>query len=72
MGRKESETQSIHGAKSMRDTIWKCEQTWAGQLYNRMTFDTREEAEEFVSTMRQMEPDHMISIEAIEAGQVWN
>jgi hypothetical protein len=72
MGHKEMETQSIHGGKSMKDTIWKCEQIWAGQLYNRMTFDTREEAEKFVSSMRQIEPDQLFSIEAIEAGQIWN
>lgn len=64
--------QWIRGGKSMRSTIWKCEQLWAGQLYNRMVFDTREEAEHFVVTMRQMEPDQIISIEAVEAGQLWN
>jgi hypothetical protein len=56
----------------MSEIIWKCEQVWAGQLYNRMTFRTREEAEEFVSTMQEKEPDQMFSIEAIRAEQVWN
>jgi hypothetical protein len=56
----------------MTGIIWKCEQVWAGQLYNRAIFDTLQEAEQFVSTMWRMEPDHIFSIEAIEAGQVWN
>ena len=56
----------------MNETMWLCDQVRAGQLYNRMTFDTREEAEQFMNRMRQMEPDQMISIEAIEARKVWN
>jgi hypothetical protein len=54
------------------ETMWRCDQVRAGQLYNRMMFDTREEAEQFMNRMRQMEPDQMISIEAIEAWKVWN
>ncbi len=60
------------GGKAMTETMWRCDQVRAGQLYNRMMFDTREEAERFVRKMRQMEPDQMFSIEAIEARQVWN
>ena len=56
----------------MTETMWKCDQLRAGQLYNRMMFDTQAEAEQFVQKMRQMEPDQMFSIEAIEASQVWN
>ena len=56
----------------MSKIVWKCEKNWAGQLYYRMMFNTREEAEEFVSTMQQVEPDQMFSIEAIRAEQVWN
>jgi hypothetical protein len=56
----------------MSEIVWKCEQAWAGQLYNRMVFNTREEAEDFVITGRQAEPDQMFSIEAIRAEQVWN
>jgi hypothetical protein len=37
-----------------------------------MMFDTREEAEQFVQRMQQMEPDQVFSIEAVEARQVWN
>ena len=62
----------LHGGKAMTETLWKCDQLRAGQLYNRMMFDTREEAENFMNRMRQMEPDQTISIEAIDARQVWN
>ena len=58
--------------KAMTETMWRCDQVRAGQLYNRVMFDTREEAEEFMNRMRQMEPDQTISIEAIDARQVWN
>ena len=54
------------------ETMWRCDQVRAGRLYNRMMFDTREEAEQFMNRMRQMEPDQTISIEAIDARQVWN
>lgn len=60
------------GGKAMTETMWRCDQVRAGQLYNRVMFDTREEAERFVRKMRQVEPDQSFSIEAIEARQVWN
>jgi hypothetical protein len=58
--------------RAMTETIWRCDQVRAGQLYNRMLFDTKAEAEQFMQRMQQMEPDQMISIEAIEASRVWN
>jgi len=60
------------GGKAMTETMWRCDQVRAGQLYNRMMFDTREEAVRFARKMQQMEPDQTFSIEAIEAKQVWN
>jgi hypothetical protein len=42
------------GGSAMTETMWKCDQVRAGQLYNRMMFDTREEAEHFVRKMQQM------------------
>lgn len=62
----------MNGGKVMADTMWRCDQVRAGQLYNRMMFDTKAEAEEFVQKMQQMEPDQMFSIEPVEARQVWN
>lgn len=56
----------------MNDTLWRCDQLRAGQLYNRMMFDTREEAEKFMQRMRQMEPDQTISIAPVDARTVWN
>ena len=52
--------------------MWKCDQLRAGQLYNRMMFDTQNEAEQFAQKMRQMEPDQTFAIEAIAASQIWN
>lgn len=56
----------------MSETMWQCDQVRAGQLYNRMIFDTRAEAEQFVLRMKPMEPDQTFSIEAIEASKIWN
>jgi hypothetical protein len=56
----------------MTETMWKCDQLRAGQLYNRMMFDSKSEAEQFASKMRQMEPDQTFAIEAVAASQVWN
>lgn len=52
--------------------VWKCEQLRAGQVYNRMMFDTREEAESFVAQMRKVEPDLFWKMEPVEARMVWN
>jgi len=56
----------------MNGILWRCYQIRAGQLYNRVMFDTKEEAEQFMNRMRQMEPDQMISIEPVDASKVWN
>jgi hypothetical protein len=58
--------------RAMTETIWRCDQVRAGQLYNRMIFDTKAEAEQFMQRMQQMEPDQMISIEMIDASRIWN
>jgi hypothetical protein len=62
----------FHGGKAMSETLWKCDQLRAGQLYNRMMFDTQAEAKKFAERMQQMEPDQTFSIEAVHASQVWN
>jgi hypothetical protein len=62
----------LQGGKAMTETVWKCDQIRAGQLYNRMMFDTQAEARSFAQRMQQMEPDQTFAIEAIEASQVWN
>lgn len=67
-----TQTQDSGGEGEMNETLWRCDQIRAGQLYNRVMFDTREEAEQFMNRMRQMEPDQMISIEPVDASKVWN
>lgn len=62
----------LQGGKAMTETLWKCDQLRAGQLYNRMMFDTQAEAKRFAERMQQMEPDQIFAIEAIEASQIWN
>jgi hypothetical protein len=56
----------------MTETMWQCDAMRAGQLYNRMIFNTKDEAEQFVAHMSQMEPDQFFRIEPVEAKQVWN
>jgi len=56
----------------MTDTLWKCEQLRAGQVYNKVMFDTQQEAEDFISTMEKMEPDLFWRVEPVEAKMVWN
>lgn len=56
----------------MTNTLWKCEQLRAGRVTNKVMFDTREEAESFVAKMRNVEPDLLWRMEAVEARMVWN
>ena len=65
-----AEFNQLTGGALMTETMWRCDQVRAGQLYNRMLFDTREEAMQFVQRMQRMEPDQTFSVEAIEARQV--
>jgi hypothetical protein len=62
----------VAGVMTMSETLWICDQVRFGQLYNRMMFDTKAEAEQFVQRMKPMEPDQQFSIEAIEAYKIWN
>jgi hypothetical protein len=56
----------------MTDTLWKCEQVRAGQVYDKFMFDTREEAEKFVQQMKQNAPDLFWRLEEVKAKMVWN
>jgi hypothetical protein len=56
----------------MTDTYWKCEQLRAGEVYNKVMFNTRAEAESFIAQMRNMEPDLFWRMEPVEAKLVWN
>jgi hypothetical protein len=56
----------------MTETMWKYEQLRAGQIYNQVMFNTREEAESFAAQMTRVEPDLFWRIEPIEARLWWN
>jgi hypothetical protein len=56
----------------MASTVWQCEQLRAGQVWNRMLFGTRHEAEEFVRHMRSRQPDMFWRMEAVAAQAIWN
>ena len=56
----------------MTETVWKCEQLRAGQVYASLLFNSLEEAEAFVDKMQNAAPDHFYRIEPIAAKQVWN
>lgn len=66
------ETVSFRPGQGLGDTIWRYEQLRAGQVYNRIMFNTRQEAEEFATQMAKAEPDLFSRIEPIEARAVWN
>jgi hypothetical protein len=56
----------------MTDTMWRCEQLRAGQVYNSVLFNTEEEAENFAAQMQRVEPDLMWRIEPVPASTIWN
>jgi hypothetical protein len=56
----------------MQETVWMAEQFRAGQILNKITFNTKEEAEQFARKMGQIEPDLFWRIEAIPVKLVWN
>jgi hypothetical protein len=60
------------GHGHMGEILWRCDALRAGRLYQRNLFATREEAEDFVARMRQVEPDQVFNVEAIKANTVWN
>lgn len=60
------------GITGMNHTLWKCQQFRAGQITNSVTFDTEEQASEFVAKMNRVEPDLFWRVEAVDAKLVWN
>jgi len=56
----------------MTSTIWQCEQLRAGQVYNKMVFQSKNEAEDFVRQMRQLQPDMLWTMQAVPAQAIWN
>lgn len=56
----------------MTDVVWKCEQVRGGQVWDKVVFDTKEEAEDFLRHMKQSAPDLFWRLEQIKAKMVWN
>jgi hypothetical protein len=56
----------------MTNTLWKCEQHRAGQITNKVVFETQQQATEFVAQMQRVEPDIFWRIEPVDAKLVWN
>ena len=54
------------------DTIWRCVQWRAGQILNKVLFNSKKEAEAFCAQMHRTEPDIFWRMEPIEAKLVWN
>ncbi len=57
---------------STTNTLWKCEQLRAGQITNKLVFDTEQQANHFVREMHEVEPDIFWRIEPVDAQVVWN
>jgi hypothetical protein len=57
---------------TMTETVWKCEQLRAGQVYTTMLFQTREEAEKFKAQLLRVSPDMFCRIEPVPVKMVWN
>lgn len=56
----------------MGSTMWQCEQLRAGQVYGKVMFLTRSQAEDFMRQMRRAQPDIFWKLEAVPAAAVWN
>ena len=53
-------------------TVWQCEQLRAGQVYNKLVFSSKGEAEQFMRQMRQAQPDIFWRLQAVAANAIWN
>jgi hypothetical protein len=56
----------------MSNTVWRCVQLRAGQVLNKVLFNTKAEAEKFCAQMHRNEPDIFWRMEPVEARLVWN
>ncbi|MFP5229186.1 MAG: hypothetical protein ACLGXA_16350 [Acidobacteriota bacterium] len=56
----------------MTNRVWKCEQLRAGQITNKVMFDSENQARDFVREMGKVEPDLFWRIEPVDARVVWN
>ena len=56
----------------MTSTMWQCKQLRAGQVYSKMLFQSRVEAESFVQQMQKVAPDTFWRLEPVAAHALWN
>ncbi len=56
----------------MNTTLWRCERQRAGQITNKVMFNSQGEAENFLRQMARVEPDIFWKMEAVPASAVWN
>jgi len=56
----------------MTSTVWQCEQLRAGQVYSKMLFPSKDEAENFMRQMQQRQPDIFWRLQAVAANAIWN
>ena len=56
----------------MTETIWQSEQMRAGQVYSKLLFNTKREAESFLEQMRRSDPDLFWKMQPVPAASVWN
>jgi len=56
----------------MTNTLWRCEQLRAGQVTDKVVFDSEKQAKHFVREMVKVEPDIFWRIEPVPAMVVWN
>jgi hypothetical protein len=59
-------------AEETMSTVWQCEQLRAGQVYNKLVFSSKGEAEQFMRQMRQAQPDIFWRLQAVAANAIWN
>ena len=60
------------GDQAMTNTMWRCVQWRAGQILNKVLFNSKSEAEKFCAQMHRTEPDIFWRMEPVEARLVWN
>ena len=56
----------------MTETIWKCEQWFAGQMQEQKIFQSEEQARDFARHLMGVAPDLVLKIEPMPIQHVWN
>ena len=67
-----AQTKAAVEGQTMTNTMWRCVQWRAGQILNKVMFNSKSEAEKFCAQMHRAEPDIFWRMEPVEARLVWN